>query len=157
MWQNETQPWTIKSVTWCYKVIYYFPIIIVKQTILDVFESTIGKYIKYLDSESLNVALWNGQIELNSLELKIVAVNAELERQATEAPNLSLPFRVTSGRFAGTWIGNCSGGMSSSRTTTSSSQRNIQFQHQHQRAQYPCHLIGSCLLQLVLWQGSRCL
>ena len=93
--------------------------IMTKQTILDVLYSTIGKYIKNLDSESLNVALWNGHIEWNSLELNIGAVNAELERQAAEAPNLALPFCVTSSRFAGTWIGNYSGGMSSSRTTTS--------------------------------------
>ena len=70
-----------------------------KAAILDVLESTIGKYVKNLDSESLNVALWNGQIELNSLELNIGAVNAELDRQAAEAPNLALPFRVSGGRF----------------------------------------------------------
>ena len=70
-----------------------------KKAILDVLESTIGKYVKNLDSESLNVALWNGQIELNSLELNIGAVNAELDRQAAEAPNLALPFRVSGGRF----------------------------------------------------------
>ena len=70
-----------------------------KKAILDVLESTIGKYVKNLDSESLNVAVWNGQIELNSLELNIAAVNAELDRQAAEAPNLALPFRVSGGRF----------------------------------------------------------
>ena len=70
-----------------------------KKAILDVLESTSGKYVKNLDSESLNVALWNGQIELNSLELNIGAVNAELDRQAAEAPNLALPFRVSGGRF----------------------------------------------------------
>lgn len=70
-----------------------------KKAILDVLESTIGKYVKNLDSESLNVAVWNGQIELNSLELNIAAVNAELDRQAAEAPNLAMPFRVSGGRF----------------------------------------------------------
>jgi Vacuolar sorting-associated protein 13, N-terminal/Repeating coiled region of VPS13/N-terminal region of Chorein or VPS13 len=38
-------------------------------------------------------------VELNSLELNVDAVNAELDRQAEERPNLSLPFRVSSGSF----------------------------------------------------------
>lgn len=70
-----------------------------KKAILDVLESTIGKYVKNLDSESLNVAVWNGQIELHSLELDTGAVNAELDRQAAEAPNLAMPFRVAGGHF----------------------------------------------------------
>eukprot|EP00547_Thalassionema_nitzschioides_P008181 CAMPEP_0194228780 /NCGR_PEP_ID=MMETSP0156-20130528/43548_1 /TAXON_ID=33649 /ORGANISM="Thalassionema nitzschioides, Strain L26-B" /LENGTH=3225 /DNA_ID=CAMNT_0038961301 /DNA_START=77 /DNA_END=9754 /DNA_ORIENTATION=- len=70
-----------------------------KKVLLDVLESTIGKYVKNLDSESLNVAMWNGQIELNSLELNIGAVNAELDRQAALAPNLALPFRLCDGCF----------------------------------------------------------
>jgi hypothetical protein len=70
-----------------------------KKAILDVLESTIGKYVQNLDSQSLNVAVWNGQIELHNLALNIGAVNAELDRQAAEAPNLALPFRVRSGHF----------------------------------------------------------
>ncbi len=49
--------------------------------------------------ESLNVAVWAGKIELNSLKLDIEAVNRELARKAAEAPNLALPFRVISGSF----------------------------------------------------------
>jgi hypothetical protein len=70
-----------------------------KKAILDVLESTIGKYVKNLDAESLNVAVWKGQIELQSLELDIESINAELDRQAAESPNLALPFRVVSGGF----------------------------------------------------------
>jgi vacuolar protein sorting-associated protein 13A/C len=50
-------------------------------------------------SESLNVAVWAGKIELNSLKLDVEAVNRELARQAAEAPNLAIPFRVVSGSF----------------------------------------------------------
>ena len=70
-----------------------------KKAILEVLESTIGKYVKNLDAESLNVAVWSGKIQLHSLELNIDAVNAELDRQAAEAPNFAIPFRVTGGRF----------------------------------------------------------
>ena len=70
-----------------------------KQALLDVLEQTIGKYVKNLDAKSLNVAVWSGKIKLHSLELDIEAVNAELDRQAAEAPNLALPFRVLSGNF----------------------------------------------------------
>jgi len=70
-----------------------------KKAILDVLESTIGKYVKNLDAESLNVAVWSGKIELHSLELNIDAVNKELDRQAAHAPNLAIPFRVTGGSF----------------------------------------------------------
>ena len=68
-----------------------------KKIILDVLESSIGKYVKNLDTESLNVAVWSGSIQLRSLELNIDAVNDELDRQAAEAPNLAIPFRVTGG------------------------------------------------------------
>ncbi|KAL3923709.1 MAG: hypothetical protein SGILL_001499 [Bacillariaceae sp.] len=70
-----------------------------KKALLDVLEQTIGKYVKNLDAESLNVALWSGKIELSSLELDVDSVNAQLNQRAVEAPNLALPFRVLSGRF----------------------------------------------------------
>jgi len=70
-----------------------------KQAILDVLEKTIGKYVKNLDAQSLNVAVWKGQIELNSLELDLDAINQELARQAAESPNLAIPFRVIDGSF----------------------------------------------------------
>ena len=70
-----------------------------KKAILEVLESTIGKYVLNLDAESLNVAVWSGKIELKSLELDVGAVNAELSRRAHEAPNLAVPFRVCEGRF----------------------------------------------------------
>ena len=70
-----------------------------KKALLDVLEQTIGKYVKNLDAESLNVAVWSGKIELHSLELDVEAVNSELDRQAAEAPNLALPFKVVSGGF----------------------------------------------------------
>jgi len=41
----------------------------------------------------------SGTIQLNSLELDVDAVNNELDRQAAEAPNLAVPFKVLSGRF----------------------------------------------------------
>jgi vacuolar protein sorting-associated protein 13A/C len=47
----------------------------------------------------LNFAIWGGKVELKSLELNVNAVNAELDRQASQAPNLALPFRVVEGRF----------------------------------------------------------
>ena len=70
-----------------------------KKALLDVLEQTIGKYVKNLDAESLNVAVWSGKIELHSLVLDVEAVNNELDRQAAEAPNLALPFKVLSGKF----------------------------------------------------------
>ena len=70
-----------------------------KKALLDVLEHTIGKYVRNLDAESLNVAVWSGKIELSSLELDVAAVNAELDRQAAEAPNLAIPFRVRYGSF----------------------------------------------------------
>lgn len=70
-----------------------------KQAILDVLEKTIGKYVKNLDAQSLNVAVWKGQIELSSLELNLDAINTELARQAAESPNLAIPFRVIDGGF----------------------------------------------------------
>lgn len=70
-----------------------------KKALLDVLEQTIGKYVKNLDAESLNVAVWSGKIELHSLELDVAAVNAELDRQAAETPNLALPLQVLSGHF----------------------------------------------------------
>lgn len=71
-----------------------------KQALLDVLEQTIGKYVKNLDAESLNVAVWSGKIELHALELDVDSVNAELSRQAAEAPNLAIPLRVTSGQIS---------------------------------------------------------
>jgi len=70
-----------------------------KKALLDVLEQTIGKYVRNLDAESLNVAVWSGKIELHALELDCDSVNAELARQAAEAPNLAVPFRVVSGEF----------------------------------------------------------
>jgi hypothetical protein len=70
-----------------------------KKALLDVLERTIGKYVLNLDAESLNVAVWSGKIELNALELDVRAVNDELDRQAAEAPNFAIPFRVAAGQF----------------------------------------------------------
>jgi len=70
-----------------------------KKAILDVLEHTIGRYVLNLDAQSLNVAVWSGKIELNSLELDTYSINNELERQAHESPNLALPIRVLGGRF----------------------------------------------------------
>ena len=70
-----------------------------KTAILEVLESTIGRYVLNLDAESLNVAVWSGKIELQSLQLDVAAVNSELSRRAHEAPNLASPFRVCEGRF----------------------------------------------------------
>lgn len=69
------------------------------KALLDVLQQTIGKYVRGLDAESLNVAVWSGKIELNSLQLDCDSVNAELARQAAEAPNLAIPFKVVSGEF----------------------------------------------------------
>ena len=71
-----------------------------KKALLDVLEQTIGKYVRNLDAESLNVAVWSGKIELNALQLDCDSVNAEISRQAAEAPNLAVPFKVISGTFA---------------------------------------------------------
>eukprot|EP00578_Thalassiosira_sp_NH16_P016859 CAMPEP_0181120404 /NCGR_PEP_ID=MMETSP1071-20121207/24140_1 /TAXON_ID=35127 /ORGANISM="Thalassiosira sp., Strain NH16" /LENGTH=51 /DNA_ID=CAMNT_0023205061 /DNA_START=91 /DNA_END=243 /DNA_ORIENTATION=- len=49
-----------------------------KKAILEVLESTIGRYVLNLDAESLNVAVWSGKIELQNLRLDVSAVNAEL-------------------------------------------------------------------------------
>lgn len=70
-----------------------------KKAILEVLESTIGRYVHNLDAESLNVAVWSGKIELHNLQLDVAAVNTELSRRAHEAPNLASPFRVNSGYF----------------------------------------------------------
>eukprot|EP00934_Nitzschia_sp_Nitz4_P004856 Nitzschia sp. Nitz4//scaffold372_size14277//316//10005//NITZ4_008942-RA/size14277-snap-gene-0.12-mRNA-1//-1//CDS//3329549588//4846//frame0 len=70
-----------------------------KQALLDVLEQTIGKYVRNLDANSLNVAVWSGKIALSNLELDVQAVNAELDRQAAQAPNLALPVRVVQGHF----------------------------------------------------------
>ena len=73
--------------------------VMAKKAILEVLESTIGRYVLNLDAESLNVAVWSGKIELQSLQLDIDAVNNELSRRAHEAPNLASPFRVCAGNF----------------------------------------------------------
>ena len=70
-----------------------------KKAILDVLENTIGRYVLNLDAHSLNVAVWSGKIELNSLELDTVSINNELDKQAYDSPNLALPVRVIGGRF----------------------------------------------------------
>ena len=70
-----------------------------KKAVLEVLESTIGKYVQNLDAESLNVAVWSGKIELQSLQLDVPAVNKELSRRAVLAPNLACPFKVIEGKF----------------------------------------------------------
>ena len=70
-----------------------------KQALLDVLKQTIGKYVKNLDAESLNVAVWRGQIKLQHLQLDVDAVNAELDRFQQASPQLALPIRVSSGSF----------------------------------------------------------
>eukprot|EP00979_Chaetoceros_neogracilis_P000362 scaffold86_cov169-Chaetoceros_neogracile.AAC.5 len=70
-----------------------------KSAILSVLEDTIGRYVQGLDAKSLNVAVWAGKIELQSLQLDVLAVNRELARQAAEAPNLAIPFRIVDGSF----------------------------------------------------------
>ena len=70
-----------------------------KSAILSVLEDTIGRYVEGLDAKSLNVAVWAGKIQLQSLKLDVAAVNRELARQAAEAPNLALPFRIVEGSF----------------------------------------------------------
>ena len=70
-----------------------------KAALLDVLQQTIGKYVKNLDPESLNVAVWSGKIELNSLELDVESINSLLDKQAEEAPNFAMPFKILSGRF----------------------------------------------------------
>ncbi len=75
------------------------PSTMAKKAILEVLENTIGRYVQNLDAESLNVAVWGGKIELQSLQLDTNAVNAELSRRAHDAPNLACPFKVTEGRF----------------------------------------------------------
>ena len=47
-----------------------------KKAILEVLESTIGKYVLNLDAESLNVGVWAGKVELQSLQLDVNAANA---------------------------------------------------------------------------------
>lgn len=70
-----------------------------KAALLDVLRQTIGKYVKNLDPEKLNVAIWSGKIELNSLELDVESINSMLDQKAEEAPNLAMPFKVVSGHF----------------------------------------------------------
>lgn len=70
-----------------------------KAAILNVLEETIGRYVQGLDAKSLNVAVWAGKIELQSLQLDTEAVNRELARQALDAPNLAIPFRIVEGSF----------------------------------------------------------
>lgn len=70
-----------------------------KAAILNVLEETIGRYVQGLDAKSLNVAVWAGKIELQSLQLDTEAVNRELTRQALDAPNLAIPFRIVEGSF----------------------------------------------------------
>jgi hypothetical protein len=70
-----------------------------KKAILDVLESTIGKYVHNLDAQSLNVAVWSGKIQLSKLELNTEAVNRKLAQQATDAPALAVPLRVVGGHF----------------------------------------------------------
>ncbi|CAB9519551.1 protein sorting-associated protein 13A [Seminavis robusta] len=71
-----------------------------KAALLGVLESTIGKYVVDLDAEKLNLGIWSGQVELHDLQLDVHKCNAELDRQAAEAPNLALPLRVVGGSFS---------------------------------------------------------
>jgi hypothetical protein len=53
-----------------------------KKALLDVLEQTIGKYVKNLDAESLNVAVWSGKIELtrsNSIVMR--SISPSIDRQ----------------------------------------------------------------------------
>ena len=43
-----------------------------KKAILEVLESTIGRYVHNLDPTTLNVAVWSGQIQLSSLSLDVL-------------------------------------------------------------------------------------
>ena len=70
-----------------------------KKAILDVLESTIGKYVHNLDAQSLNVAVWSGKVQLSKLELNTEAVNQKLARQAIDSPALAIPLRVVGGQF----------------------------------------------------------
>jgi len=70
-----------------------------KKALLGVLENTIGKYVQDLDAEKLNLGLWSGQVELHDLQLDVVKCNAELDRQAAEAPNLAVPLKVVDGTF----------------------------------------------------------
>lgn len=70
-----------------------------KSTLLSVLESTIGKYVKNLDAESLDVGIWNGKVELQNLELNIEYLNRELECMGNEDPNRAVPFRFIGGSF----------------------------------------------------------
>eukprot|EP00970_Alexandrium_tamarense_P018299 scaffold13326_cov204-Alexandrium_tamarense.AAC.32 len=70
-----------------------------KKAILEVLENTIGRYVQNLDAESLNVAIWSGKIQLQSLQLNTNAINTELSQRAHERPNLASPFRVSGGKF----------------------------------------------------------
>ena len=70
-----------------------------KKALLGVLESTIGKYVLDLDAEKLNLGIWSGKVELHDLQLDVKACNAELDRQAAEAPNLAIPLKVVGGKF----------------------------------------------------------
>lgn len=70
-----------------------------KAAILEVLESTIGRFVLNLDASALNVAVWSGKIQLQSLFLNVDAVNNELYRQSQEAPNFNVPLRVVKGSF----------------------------------------------------------
>ena len=99
-WRDLFVDWAL----WCLSLIFIWTRIhpsstMAKKALLDVLEQTIGKYVRNLDAESLNVAVWSGKIELNSLQLDCDSVNAEISRQAAEAPNLAVPFHVISGEF----------------------------------------------------------
>ena len=71
-----------------------------KKALLGVLERTIGKFVKDLDAEKLNLGIWSGKVELHDLQLDVAACNAELDRQAAEAPNLAVPIQVVGGSFA---------------------------------------------------------
>ncbi|VEU43387.1 unnamed protein product [Pseudo-nitzschia multistriata] len=70
-----------------------------KDALLDVLQQTIGKYVKDLDPNKLNLAIWKGKIELKTLELDVESINSMLDKKAKEAPNLAIPFKVVSGHF----------------------------------------------------------
>lgn len=70
-----------------------------KKALLGVLERTIGKFVQDLDAEKLNLGIWSGEVVLHDLQLDVAACNAELDRQAAEAPNLAIPVKVTGGTF----------------------------------------------------------
>ena len=60
-----------------------------KSAVLDILDSSLGKYIQDLDTETLNLSLWKGQIDFpRSLKLNVDAINQDfLYRSSYEGPH----------------------------------------------------------------------